>query len=163
VRARRVLHLFEHFAGILPISSVVPRDTLLRWMLPDMPDAFRRRWVERHGDRTSYFGDGAASAPPEAPAAKASSLAGLTVGSAVGGWRITDLVVTDGGAAHVVVLARPGGGVSALRIEPRDESRPAFVRTRTSNLSYLREWAGNPCEPAPAIVPHIAELLDAAS
>lgn len=173
VRVRRLMHLFEHFAGILPISSVVPRDTLLRWMLPDVPAEFIERWCARHGSQSEYFGPGAtvdASARDPARGGGAhgdhagdDELRGL-LPDVVDGWSV-ERVLRLGERSSVVVLARGAKSSTsglerfALRLDPRDDAKPAYARTARWNLTYMREWQGAPCAVDRTLADRIATLV----
>lgn len=160
VRCRRYLAVFEHFDGILPITSVVPRDIVIRWLMPDAGEAFIEQWCRKHGRADEYFGAptsdvaGVDEAQPLIPS--------LARGTAVGaGWIVDGWFPRQG--AYVLQLSGPGQQRFAMQVSPRDDARPAFTRTKSFNLSYLREFSGAACIEDASLARRVAKLIADAS
>jgi radical SAM superfamily enzyme YgiQ (UPF0313 family) len=49
IRARRFFHVFEHFAGLVPVVSSVPHELVLSTMLDRRHAGFWERWAVRNG------------------------------------------------------------------------------------------------------------------
>lgn len=187
VRCRRFLSVFERFQGVMQISSIIPRDLLMRWMMPEMPREFVEAWCRVHGSVDTYFlaatrpGDDEADSQVEslllngaaddrAPlnvasqrfAADVESLLAPRLRGAVeltGGWRLDGFFNADPHEAVVVQFSRDAGHPVGLQLTPRREDAPAFFRSAQFNVSYLREFAGVTYAEDLSVVRSIVDLI----
>ncbi len=181
VRARRFLGVFERFGGRLVVSSPIPREHLIRRLLPELGDDEVEAWLDRHGRVSTYFG------APTAPAGDPVRQAGLSAGDdgeaapdvagehglklllgellrqveasgGLDGWRLHELVPAGDGA--VALFAREGA-LQAVDIEPDVAERRALVRAAGFALGYRGQWQGRACEARPEWVRGLAARLEA--
>jgi hypothetical protein len=166
LRCRRFMGVFERFHRILPVTSVLPRKKVIRWMMPDLPDVILDGWISVHGEDNlrglPFSVMLQARRADEMPlTTTGAELEGDTFASRIEQWLEPVLLVgseLSGGwvLQGVYVAADPRAAVllfehfrderlAAMYITPLDNALPAFQRLRQFNVSYMEKFRDDAC------------------
>lgn len=185
VRARRYLHVFEHFGGVVTVASAAPPSVVIRLLLAGEAPVFWQRWLRLRPDdgdtdrelgattaehaRTPSAPARAMSGAPSVAASRATNELARRVQSVIApelaamehdGWTLASVRGVPGDAqATLVELAHGGGRKVGLLLTPRTERGEAYRRTARFDVSYLQELDGTTYSFDAAIVEGLIERI----